>query len=276
MIKFHKLLWLKSVLLGALIVGLVPLALASNHCSINAQYDSELLQASGGSGCIPNPKGDQVSLASVEACRSTDFPPTFFLRHLSKLLLKNLRNHHDLVEDDPIFMHSTVANILLPSFDQEKMAALTVMSHWRDASEQQKTGFIEQYRKKVVHDYGTSVLQFKDEDVCVPSQRYYNKKTDSYGHPYPRRLRVDSKVTSPNSQPIDVQYRVMQVSKPNGQGDEWKVYNFVVANLNMALNYRAQFKEELEKSKHGSVDGRVNFQQLIDKLKEKNDQQDRR
>ena len=135
---------------------------------------------------------------------------------------------------------------ILPNFDFERVARLVLGRAWRSASDEQKKGFIVEFRTLLLKTYAVALSKYKDQTIEFKPTRMSD--TDEI-------VIVKSEITQSGGQPIRVNYAL---SKNSGK---WLVFDIVIEGVSLVTNYRSQFSSEIRRN---------GMDVLIKKLSEKN------
>ncbi len=139
-----------------------------------------------------------------------------------------------------------VENKVLPHFDFRAMTSLAVGRDWRQASKEQQEKLVSEFTTLLVRTYSNALTTYRDQRVDYKPLRAVEGDTD---------VTVRTEVRQPGARPVSIDYSLEK------QGDEWKVYDVVVAGVSLVTNYRSSFANEVRNS---GIDG------LIASLEEKN------
>ena len=135
---------------------------------------------------------------------------------------------------------------ILPNFDFERVARLVLGRAWRSASDEQKKGFIVEFRTLLLKTYAVALSKYKDQTIEFKPTRMSD--TDEI-------VIVKSEITQSGGQPIRVNYAL---SKNSGK---WLVFDIVIEGVSLVTNYRSQFSSEIRRN---------GMDTLIKKLAKKN------
>ena len=135
---------------------------------------------------------------------------------------------------------------ILPNFDFERVARLVLGRAWRSASEEQKKGFIIEFRTLLLKTYAVALSKYKDHAIEFKPTRMSD--TDEI-------VIVKTEITQSGGQPIRVNYAL---SKNSGK---WLVFDIVIEGVSLVTNYRSQFSSEIRRN---------GMDTLIKKLSKKN------
>ena len=114
-------------------------------------------------------------------------------------------------------------------FDTEELSRQSLGMDWRKLSPAQQQEFIHLYGRLLERDYMDKVLSYNNQKIVYIRQIVLSET----------RAEVLTKVITPSNE-IPINYEMILV------GGIWKVYNIVVENVSLVLNYRSQFRDILE------------------------------
>lgn len=138
---------------------------------------------------------------------------------------------------------------VLPHFNFPHMTALALGRDWRSASPAQREALTEQFRTLLVRTYSNALTQYNNQTIHFKPFRGQPDDTDA---------QVRTEIRQPGAQAIQMDFNLEKV------GEDWKVYDVVVAGVSLVTNYRASFAQQV---RDGGIDG------LIESLKAKNSEQ---
>jgi len=160
-------------------------------------------------------------------------------------VLEILSSRQEEIAADPSILDETVDELIVPNLDFSTMTKLTVGKSWRKASTDQKTELVSEFKNFLLNAYSSALREFGGENIEF--QPYKKNKRDD-------RAEVDSVfVNGTNNVPVT--YKLHNRKGP------WIIYDIVVSDLSLVLQYKASFSNEIERS---------GIQGLIDLLKERN------
>jgi phospholipid transport system substrate-binding protein len=144
-------------------------------------------------------------------------------------------------------INAFVNEVIYPHVDFDVICKLVLGKLWKDASPAEKDNFKKEFQILLVRSYSRAFVEFKDWSVrFLPVNKEENE----------RKAIVKTEILQPGIQPIAVNY-----SMYNSNG-VWKVYDISIEGMSLVNNYRASFKNEVERS--GSL------QEVIDQLAKRN------
>jgi phospholipid transport system substrate-binding protein len=118
-------------------------------------------------------------------------------------------------------------------FDQIELARLSLGNNWNKLTEAQRQEFVELFQQVLEKAYADKILAYTDEKILYDREVPISKN----------RVGVQTRVVT-KSKEIPIIYRVVQESDGT-----WKVYDVVVENVSLVMNYRSQFNDILSKNK---------------------------
>ena len=118
-------------------------------------------------------------------------------------------------------------------FDQVELARLSLGNNWNKLTEAQRQEFVGLFQQVLEKAYADKILAYTDEKILYDREVPISKN----------RVGVQTRVVT-KSKEIPIIYRVVQESDGT-----WKVYDVVVENVSLVMNYRSQFNDILSKNK---------------------------
>jgi phospholipid transport system substrate-binding protein len=119
-------------------------------------------------------------------------------------------------------------------FDQVELAKWSLGgNNWNKFTEAQRQEFVPLFQQVLEKAYADKILAYTDEKITFDREVTISKT----------RVEVQTRVVT-KSKEIPINYRVVQESDGT-----WKVYDVVVENVSLVMNYRSQFNDILSKNK---------------------------
>ena len=131
---------------------------------------------------------------------------------------------------------------IMPRFDWAEMAKQALGKHW-DGVSARHSEFIAAFTDFLGNSYVGKIGSYKDEKILFVQETITNNLAE-----------VKTKIVPAKGEATSVNYQLHQV-----QGD-WKIYDVVVEDISLVVNYRSQFSRILAKG---------SFDDLLRQLKEK-------
>jgi phospholipid transport system substrate-binding protein len=117
-------------------------------------------------------------------------------------------------------------------FDQEELSKWCLGRNWNKLSEAQRKEFLPLFQQVLEKTYGDRILAYSDEKILFDREVPISKG----------RVEVQTRVMTTKSKEVPFNYRVFE-----NKSGTWKVYDVVVENVSLVMNYRSQFNEILAK-----------------------------
>ena len=195
-----------------------------------------------------------VTLPSVHAqatpsaapAATTQSAPDQLVNKVSNDVLEAIRADKSLQGGDISKINQLVDQKVLPYVDFEKMTRLAVGRGWRQATPEQRTQLVKEFRTLLTYTYSGALTQISDHKVQL--RPFRNAPTDT-------DVIVRTQVVASKGDPIQLDYRLEK-------GDAgWKIYDMNILGVWLIENYRNTFATELNS---GGVDA------LLKSLTERN------
>ncbi len=168
-----------------------------------------------------------LSLFSMPALAQS---PNDVVAEALNLLDQETKTRRAELKNDKQALYTVIDDILLPRFDRKFAAQLVLARHWRTASDEQKSRFIEAFYATLVHRYADGVLQFNLDKMKILSFR---------GDEPEKRTVVKTTVLLDDGTEVPVQYAMVKRS----QG--WLMYDVKIEGISYVRNFRAEFNSEI-------------------------------
>ncbi len=117
-------------------------------------------------------------------------------------------------------------------FDDVELSKRTLGRNWNSLSVPQRQEFVILFRQVLEKAYIDKILAYTNEKIV------YERETMISG----AQAEIQTKVITASKE-IPITYKVIL------KGGSWKVYDVVVENISLVLNYRTQFNDILAKNK---------------------------
>lgn len=165
------------------------------------------------------------------------------------LLDQEIRTRKEELSNDKHALYAVIDDVLLPRFDRKFAAQLVLARHWRTASDDQKTRFIEAFYATLVHRYADGVLQFHLDKMEILSFR---------GDEPEKRTVVKTTVLLDDGTEVPVHYAM--VERPHG----WLMYDVKIEGISYIRNFRAEFNSEINATGLDAVINRLEAEAAAD------------
>lgn len=187
-------------------------------------------------------------LVTIPAWAAASLTPEAQTKIFTDKVINIIRNDHDLQTNGNVANATDMIDrtVLQPHFNFSHMTALAMGKEWRKANPAQQNTLVGEFKTLMVKTYSSALTIYTNPTVEFKKSRYRSTDTE---------VQIRTKVIQPGHNPVDIDYILEK------QGDEWKVFDVVVAGVSLVTNYRDFFTQEVRK---GGVEG------AIKSLQEKN------
>ncbi len=168
--------------------------------------------------------------------------PNALIEESIALLTEKLDGRKEELAADRKALYALIDEILLPRFDRRFAAQAVLAKHWRTASDEQKSRFIEAFYQALVRRYADGVLEFDPDKIKVLPYR---------GDETKKRTKVRTTIALDDGSKAAVDYDL--VKRENG----WLVFNVVIEGVSYVRNYRAELDAEIRSSSLDAVIARL-------------------
>ena len=184
---------------------------------------------------------------SVPAALAAPVPPDELVRQTIEEVLSIIRSDEKIQAGDLERITEVMEEKVAPHLDFPRMTRLAVGRPWRQATPEQRTALVREFRTLLIRSYASAFKMFNAIFVEYRPLRAGPDETDAT---------VNTLIRLPGgAQPITVDYD-MQL-----RGDAWKVFDVRIDGASLIINYRNIFSQEIQRS---GIDG------LLKSLTERN------
>ncbi|MGI9317594.1 MAG: MlaC/ttg2D family ABC transporter substrate-binding protein [bacterium] len=149
-------------------------------------------------------------------------------------------------------LYDMVDEFTRPHFDFDKISKLVLAKNWKQASEEQRLAFGEEFRTLLIRTYATALFQYTGKETMEFTSSAIKERKGVMS------ATVESEVTLSEGPGIPVKYSMIL-----GKDDNWKIYNMTIAGVNMVTSYRKTYGASIRSL---GLDG------LIESMREANSQ----
>jgi phospholipid transport system substrate-binding protein len=165
--------------------------------------------------------------------------PDVLVKTVTNDVLAIVREDKDIQSGSTKRAIELVEQKVLPHFNFTRMTQLAVGRDWRQATPEQQTQLVAQFKTLLVRTYSNALTGYRNQVISFKPARYQPTDTD---------VIVRTEVKQPGAQPVSSDYNLRK------ETDGWKVYDVVVANVSLVTNYRDSFAAEV---RNGGIDGLI-------------------
>jgi phospholipid transport system substrate-binding protein len=138
-------------------------------------------------------------------------------------VLRTIRSAEDIEKN-----RSFLRQILLTRFDFAAMAQKSLGNRWNDLNGKQEE-FVSAFTDFVEHSYMSTLGSYRGENVVYDRDRADRESAE-----------VETRVVGGRRAPIKIGYKLHLI------GGQWKVYDAVIDDVSLVVNYRSQFARILQ------------------------------
>jgi phospholipid transport system substrate-binding protein len=115
-------------------------------------------------------------------------------------------------------------------FDDVELSRRTLAKNWNSMNAAQRQEFIQLFREVLEKAYIDKILAYTNEKIVFDRENMISGT----------QAEVQTRIVTSSKQ-LPISYRVIL------KGGDWKVYDVVIENVSLVLNYRTQFNDILAK-----------------------------
>lgn len=161
--------------------------------------------------------------------QAQELTPTQLVEKVTGDVLKEIHDNSRVRSGNLSAAREAVDRLVMPHINFQRMTAAAVGPAWRNATAEQRTQVINEFKAMLIRTYAGSLDQIGDLKVVVLPLRAQSNEND---------VLVRSEVRG-GDQTIKLDYRLQRTP---GQGYGWKVYNVNVMGAWIVDSYRSQFQ----------------------------------
>ena len=194
-----------------------------------------------------------ILLASFFICASAganDVAPDLLVKNVTNEVLEVVRGDKDILSGNTRKTLDLVEAKVLPHFNFQHMTQLALGRDGRQASPEQLTVLVNEFRNLMVRTYSKALTEYRDQQIAFKPVNFAATDTD---------VRVRTEIKQSGGKPIPLDYDLEKT--PAG----WKVYDMQVGGVSLVTNYRSSFSQEIRMN---GVDGLIRSLQAKNKTTE--------
>lgn len=179
------------------------------------------------------------AFAAAEPAPTAAAAPDAVVRKTTEDIIASLKKNKATYARDMSKLYAMVDERVLPLFDFERMSQWVLGRYWRQASEDQRSRFVQEFRTLLVRTYATALLNYTDQKVVIqPTQ----KKNE-------REAVVKTEVQQGSGAPaVPIQYSFYK------SASDWKVFDVTIDGVSLVANYRGTYASKV---KQQGIDGLI-------------------
>jgi len=157
--------------------------------------------------------------------------PEETVKSVTTEMLTALRSQQEAYKNDPRQLVSLIERIIAPHFDIRIMAREALGLNWRRATPEQQKRFMAAFSQLLMNDYANKFRNYSNQAVEFLPEHAGSGKDYAV---------VATHVTTPDEQPVRVDYRLYRV------GSDWRIYDVEIDGISLLFTYRDTFSKELQ------------------------------
>ena len=146
-------------------------------------------------------------------------------------IIELVKANRDAYARDNKKLYAMVQEQVLPHFDFRVMSRSVLGRYWREASEEQRNQFVNEFRDLLVRTYATALLKYTNEEVRYLPFHY---------NPGDKTAVVKTEVIQQGGPPIPINYSFYQTESG------WKVYDVAIEGVSLVTNYRSTYATKVK------------------------------
>ncbi len=171
-----------------------------------------------------------IYASAVSAAGTIVDSPYQVVKATATNMVAKLDGRREYLADNPDELYSLISDIMLPSFDRRYAAFLVLNKHWKSATDEQRSQFVEAFYVFLLQSYAKGLLEFDPGHIVVFAPE---------GEPEGKRSIIQTEMRMADGSEIPVNYSLRLTSSG------WKVYDVRVDGVSYIRNYRNQFDAEI-------------------------------
>ena len=159
--------------------------------------------------------------------------PKVHLETVTEKISSEILSNKDKIKKDSNFAKSLIEKHLLPQVDTVYMAKRILgKDHWDNATEEQRTTFIEQFIGLMLNTYAKGLANYDGQPI-----KYQDTQYSKSG----KTANVRSEIIPNEGTPIIIDYRLK--AQPD---DTWLVTDVIIEGVSMAKSFANQYREKID------------------------------
>jgi len=177
-------------------------------------------------------------------------PPDQMIRATTDQLRTLIDKNHDSYAKNNTQFYKVVDDLLVPHFDTKYIAQIILARNWRTATDDQRTRFQNAFKNMLIDNYADELLEnYNSVDVDYKPARIDPDGTDST---------VDCQIVRKDGKPpINISFKLRL------DGDQWEIFDVIVENISLVLNFRTQVASEIKRTSLDDVISRMEKGELL-------------
>jgi phospholipid transport system substrate-binding protein len=165
--------------------------------------------------------------------------PDAMVKRVSQDVLQTIKSDPKIQSGDQTRIREVMESKLAPNFDFDRMTALAMGRHWREATPEQQKRLTVEFKTLLVRTYSGALTQYRDQTIDYKPLRADPNAAD---------VLVRTEVIRQGQPPVQIDYGMEK------KDNAWKAYDVVVGGVSLVTNYRDEFTEQV---RAGGIDGLI-------------------
>ena len=182
-------------------------------------------------------------LAVTAPAQDLEKPEDVILSTVDNVIAR-ITAEREMLDAQPDTVYNLINDLIIPVFDFNSMSRWILGKHWKQASEEQRNVFTDEFKNLLVRTYAKAVLGFSNERVEL---------LDTQTNPKNNMVKVNTEIVSDTGvTPVNYYMHISDGS--------WKVVNVAFEGISLVETYRKSFASVIRNDGLESL-----IQQLVDK-----------
>lgn len=164
--------------------------------------------------------------------------PNSVVEEVVDILDRELSERKDELASDAEALYALIDEILLPRFDRNTAARAVLSKHWKTASPEQQSDFVDAFYTSLVKRYADGILEFDQSRVELKPFRGDESK---------RFVIVKTIVTLDDGTKVPVDYRLIK------SDSGWLILDVIIEGISYIRNYRSEMDAEIRETSLDAV-----------------------
>jgi phospholipid transport system substrate-binding protein len=186
-----------------------------------------------------------ASIIGMLSCSVMAASPNDIVRSAADSLEAAIEGRKDELSVDQDALFAVVDQVLLPIFDRHYAAQLVLGRHWRNASDDERSEFVQAFYQSMLRKYGEGILQFDQGSLEILPFRGDDTKP---------RVTDRTIVRLDDGTKVPVNYGF--VNRDTG----WMMFDVTIEGISCVRNYRTEINAEIQATGLRAVIDRMNGQ----------------
>lgn len=156
--------------------------------------------------------------------------PVAQTQQVAEQLIQRIDAERATLENDNARINQLASELVFPYVDITKMARFVMGVHWRSASKEQQTEFVDLFKRILLNSYARSFLKLQIDRIDFAASRAGNAKD----------VEVPATVYEKTGGQVPVIFRLFPVQ------DSWKIYDVEIQGISLLLNYRSVYGNDID------------------------------